>query len=478
MNKHQRKDVSFPHSLRFKFIISYIVIISVLLVLLNTYPMLATQNLIFRNKQSTLESQTSVMASYLSELQELQADGVAQVMSALNDDGLTRVLVTDDSGLILYDTATDEASVTRYALFAEVTQALAGNVVFQSAYQDGAFRSGAASPVVYRNVIIGAVYVYEYDVEQAEMLQGLQDNLWKLSVLFFAIAVLFSIFLSHRMTSGISRLLSGIAVLREGEYQYRADLRGKDELALLAEEFNELAERLEQTDEVRRRFVSDASHELKTPLASIRLLTDSILQSDQIDMATTKEFVADIGDEAQRLSRITEALLVLTRLDDGQEVPSAVLDVRDSVRDAAHLLEPVARERDVTIQLHLEERCPVRSNEDDLYQILFNLMENAVKYNLPGGSVTVSAWQAEGKVQLRVEDTGIGIPEADRDKVFDRFFRVDKARSRAAGGTGLGLSIVWDTVKRWGGDITLGPGAERGTWFLVTFPLAQEEASL
>ncbi|MCD8340817.1 MAG: HAMP domain-containing histidine kinase, partial [Clostridiales bacterium] len=218
-----------------------------------------------------------------------------------------------------------------------------------------------------------------------------------------------------------------------------------------------------------------ASHELKTPLASIRLLTDSILQSDQIDMATTKEFVADIGDEAQRLSRITEALLVLTRLDDGQEVPSAVLDLRDSVRDAAHLLEPVAREREVTLHLELEERCPVRSNEDDLYQILFNLMENAIKYNLPGGSVTVSVWQMNDRVQLRVEDTGIGIPEADRDKVFDRFFRVDKARSRAAGGTGLGLSIVWDTVKRWGGDITLGPGVERGTWFLVTFPLAQEE---
>ncbi|MCD8127151.1 MAG: HAMP domain-containing histidine kinase [Clostridiales bacterium] len=476
MNKPQRKDVPFTHSLRFRFIVSYIAIIFVLLVLLNTYPMLATQNLIFRNKQSTLESQTSVMASYLSELQELQADGVAQVMSALNDDGLTRVLVTDDSGLVLYDTATDEAGVTRYALFAEVTQALAGNVVFQSAYQDGAFRSGAASPVVYRNVIIGAVYVYEYDTEQAEMLQGLQDNLWKLSVLFFAIAMLFSIFLSHRMTSGISRLLSGIAVLRKGEYRYRADIRGKDELALLAEEFNELAERLEQTDEVRRRFVSDASHELKTPLASIRLLTDSILQSDQIDMATTKEFVADIGDEAQRLSRITEALLVLTRLDDSQEAPSAVLDLRDSVQDAAHLLEPVAREREVTLRLELEEWCPVRSNEDDLYQVLFNLMENAIKYSLPGGSVTVSAWQAESKVLLRVEDTGIGIPEADRAKVFGRFFRVDKARSRAAGGTGLGLSIVWDTVKRWGGDITLGPGAERGTWFLVTFPLAQEES--
>lgn len=475
MKEHSGGSVPFRHSLRLKFAISYVAIITVVLALLNSYPMLATQNLIFRNKQTTLESQVALMASNLSELETLRADGVAQVMEALSYENPLRVLVTDENGLILYDTAEDADTYSRYALFREVTQALRGKTVFHSEYRDGAFRSGAAQPVVYRNVVIGAVYAYEYDVEQADMLLSLQDNLWKISLFFFAIAMLFSVFLSRRMTGGIRRLLLAMQELREGGYHSRAEVRGKDELGTLTREFNELAERLEETDEIRRRFVSDASHELKTPLASIKLLADSILQSDAIDFATTKDFVSDIGDEADRLSRITEALLVLTRLDNGQEVPSALLDLRDSITDAAHLLEPVARERQVTIRLDLSEPCIVRSNADDLYQILFNLMENAVKYNIPDGSVTVSARKVGQTVQLLVEDTGIGIPEEDREKVFGRFFRVDKARSRAAGGTGLGLSIVWDTAKRWDATVTLEPGTPRGTRFLVTFPAAQQE---
>lgn len=483
--------VPFRHSLRTRFTLSYVIIITVVLVLMNTYPMLAMQSLIFRNKEVTLKSQISIITTNLAKLETLNSEGVAQVMTALQSDSVGRMLVTDESGLILYDTETyaaetetdadgesaDAAGSDRYALFQEVVQALDGQVVFQSSYRDGAFRSGAASPVVYRNVVIGAVYLYEYDAEQADMLARLQDNLWKLSVLFFVLALVFSSFLARQVTGGISRLLNAVSELREGGYHFRAEVRGQDELSQLTGEFNALARRLEETDTVRRRFVSDASHELRTPLASIKLLADSILQSgDNIDMDTTREFVADIGQEAERLNRITEALLVLTRLDSGQEVPSALLDLRDSVTNAARLLRPVAKERDVTILLELgDEPCPVRANADDLYQILFNLMENAVKYNFHGGSVTVTTAAESRSVTVAVSDTGIGIPEEDRERIFDRFFRVDKARSRAAGGTGLGLSIVQDTTARWGGKITVEAVEPHGTCFRVSFPRGKED---
>lgn len=482
-----RGRVPLWHSLRTRFSLSYIVIITVVLVLMNTYPMLAMQNLIFRNKEVTLKNQISIITSNLAKLETLHSEGVAQVMDALQFDSVGRVMVTDEYGLILYDTETapdeaedgeaQESGGARYAFFQEIVQALDGQVVFQSSYRDGAFRSGAASPVVYRNVVIGAVYLYESDAEQADMLARLQDNLWKLSVLFFVLALLFSIFLARQVTGGISRLLDAVGELREGGYHFRAEVRGRDELSQLTEEFNALARRLEETDTVRRRFVSDASHELRTPLASIKLLADSILQSgDNIDMDTTREFVADIGQEAERLNRITEALLVLTRLDSGQEVSSALLDLRDSATNAARLLRPVAKERDVSIHLELgDEPCPVRANEDDLYQILFNLMENAIKYNFPGGLVIVQTTAYSRTVVVSVEDTGIGIPEEDRERIFDRFFRVDKARSRAAGGTGLGLSIVQDTTARWGGKITVAPVEPHGTCFRVCFPRGEEE---
>ena len=139
------------------------------------------------------------------------------------------------------------------------------------------------------------------------------------------------------------------------------------------------------------------------------------------------------------------------------------------------MLQPLADAVGVELSCSLEPGCVLLCTEDDLYQVAFNLMENAIKYNLPGGRVEVSAGRKEARVVLTVSDTGVGIPEEDRPKIFDRFYRVDKARSRAAGGTGLGLAIVRETVKLHGGTIEVSPG-ERGvgTCFTAGFPALTE----
>jgi len=195
-----------------------------------------------------------------------------------------------------------------------------------------------------------------------------------------------------------------------------------------------------------------------------------------MDGDTAREFLTDIGEEAERLTRITEKLLRLTRMDTAPVQNTAPVDLRRVVEKVLHMLTPLARAVEVEVETHLTEEAWVRATEDDLYQVAFNLMENAVKYNLPGGRVIVTllnlppAERGEGRVLLRVEDTGVGIPEADLSKVFDRFYRVDKARSRAAGGTGLGLSIVSDTVSRRGGAIRAENVPGGGTRFIVTMP--------
>ena len=251
--------------------------------------------------------------------------------------------------------------------------------------------------------------------------------------------------------------------------------RSRDEMSQMAQEFNALTGRLQTTEEVRRRFVSDASHELKTPLASIRLLTDSILQNEAVDPDTVREFVGDIGEEAERLQRITEKLLTLTRLDAGTPVEAEAVPVEEVAQRVTHMLRPLARAVEVDLRVKLEEGLTVRATWDDLYQILFNLMENAVKYNLPGGEITLAGKGEEAWAVLTVEDTGVGIPEEDIDRIFDRFYRVDKARSRAAGGTGLGLSIVRDTARRHGGDVTAHRREGKGTCFTVRLPIQKEE---
>ena len=464
----------FWRSLRVKYAMTYLVIVAAVVVLLNTYPVMVTQTLAYQSKQTSLQNQASVLASALATGPEaLTQEGATKTVSLLLGSlGVTRVVVTDPNGLVLCDfqegsQRSDTAG--QYAMIWEIVTALQGNDVFRSEYEDGALCSRAAVPVTYRSMTQGAVYLYEYDAQQGALLQSIQNNLRTISIVICVVTAAMGVVFSKALTRRIALLLRGIHTVRQGEYSHRVTVKGGDELSRLADEFNELTGRLQTTEEVRRRFVSDASHELKTPLASIRLLTDSILQADNMDGDTAREFLIDIGDEAERLTRITEKLLTLTRLDTAHEIHTGPVDVKTVVERVEHMLTPLARAAEVELKLSLQSGCIIRATEDDLYQVAFNLMENAVKYNLPGGTVTVTLKQEEDQVILLIEDTGVGIPEADLPKIFDRFYRVDKARSRAAGGTGLCLSIVRDTVRQHGGTVTARRREPEGTCFEVRF---------
>lgn len=481
MARKEREHNKIPlrSRLQLKFAISYLVLIVSVLALLNTYPIIVSQDMVFKAKQSSLQNQASVIASAVASPGLLTQEGVAQVMEMLDEGSLTRVMITDTEGLVLYDSASVGETAPRYLLVQELVRALNGQDVFSCNYSAGAFRSTAATPVLYRNAIIGGIYLYEYDSEQGDIISGLQQNLFRISLVLLALALLISALLSRTMTRRISKLIAGIAQLQKGEYNARVQVSGRDELATLATAFNDMTERLQTTDEIRRRFVSDASHELKTPLASIKLLTDSIVQNRDMDTDTIQEFVQDIGSEADRLTRITEKLLALTRLDNATDAPKprSAVDLGDVLSDALHMLTPLADRQSISIHLQLEEGCIVRSSADELYQVLFNLVENAIKYNHPGGKIWLNARKHDRSVIITVEDTGIGIPPQDQDKIFDRFYRVDKARSREAGGTGLGLSIVRDTLVHNGGTIHVSNREEGGSIFTVTLPLMEQEVS-
>ena len=249
---------------------------------------------------------------------------------------------------------------------------------------------------------------------------------------------------------------------------------GNDELTVLGNEFNDLTDRLQTSEQKRARFVSDASHELKTPLASIKLLSDSILQND-MDMDTVREFVGDIGNEADRLNRMTAKLLSLTKVDNQNTVDSEIIYLTPTVRRVYRMLKPMAREANVTIELDCEDDCPILILEDDLYQIVFNLMENGIKYNLPGGLLRVTLRHRDDNAELMIADTGTGIPEDDLPHIFERCYRVDTARSRATGGSGLGLAIVRAIAERNRGEIRVDSILGQGTTFTVSFPAFETE---
>ena len=460
-----------------KLALAYTSVIAAVLILLNTYPLLMTQDMIFQSKQDTMQGQSLVVSNTLSVGERLTADGVEQAISLLEDLRYSRIMVTDEGGLVIYDSG-EESIVGQYALVEGVVSALHGNDVFHCEYKNGVFRSFCASPVITRGSVVGAVYLYESDESQGMLLKEIQQNLQMISLVICILVLLISGTLSGTITKRFGMLLQGMRTVREGEYAHRVTMKGQDELSQLAEEFNELTGRLQVTEEARRRFVSDASHELKTPLASIKLMTDSILSGD-MNGETTREFVTDISEAADRLTRISEDLLTLNRLDAGQKRKSEPVDAGQAVKQTGHILQPLAQRADVTVQLDLEPDCFIWAHEGEFGQIVSNLLENAIKYNLPRGQVFVGLHKLNGQVELTVEDTGVGIPEEDLPHIFQRFYRVDKARSRDAGGTGLGLSIVWETVRLHGGEIFLSAREEgTGLRVAVRFPEWREGEGL
>jgi signal transduction histidine kinase len=429
------------------------------------------RRLTFSAQRNAILDKAQLAASAFSGYDRLNAETAQEGIQSVKELLIYRIVITDAAATPLYDSLDPEPVGSRRSLilYPEIAEALAGNDAVYIRYEPDQIVSKAAMPIVAYNRIIGAVYLLERDSDQAALINGLQNTIFWISVGLETLVILFSIFFSLLFSRRMGKLFSFIRLLHGGDYSVRLPERGHDEVARLAGAFNELALRLNQSEEVRKLFVSNASHELKTPLASIKLLTDSILQND-MDPATTREFVADVGNEADRLTKLTAKLMELTRLDTQpveEREPVAVFLVAERV---LRMLLPLARKSRIRMDLDCPEDLRILGAADDLYQILFNLVENGIKYNTENGSVAIRAAVVEDSVLISVEDTGVGIPDTEKDLVFQRFYRVDKARSRKAGGAGLGLSIVHDMVLRNDGSITVTDRDGGGSCFRLSFP--------
>jgi len=222
---------------------------------------------------------------------------------------------------------------------------------------------------------------------------------------------------------------------------------------------------------VRRDFVANASHELKTPAATIQAVAETLGRAATDDPEAVARFASQLEREAVRLSRIVADLLDLSRLESGSALEDFV-SLGVAAREEGQRLEETAEHAGVTLEIQTEDERSVRGSQRDLALLVRNLIDNAIRYSHEGGRVAVRI-DAEGdEVILRVSDTGIGIPSRDLDRIFERFYRVDRARSRETGGTGLGLAIVKHVVENHGGEIGVESELGRGTTFRISFPAA------
>jgi heavy metal sensor kinase len=250
-----------------------------------------------------------------------------------------------------------------------------------------------------------------------------------------------------------------------------------DELDRLALTLNGMIARLERSFDETRRFTADAAHELRTPLAVIHNAAEVALNNPH-EPDETKRFLEDILEEEERLKRLTEQLLFLCREDAGllPEVRRPV-SLETIVLQAAEPMGELAAANGVDLTVGHLSPCRIAGDPDGLRRLLFNLLDNAIKYTPQGGKVEISCERENGSADLIVADSGIGIPLEHIPHLFERFYRVDPARSREAGGTGLGLSICQVIARSHGGKIRLESHPGRGTTVIVTFPLMRSEST-
>lgn len=258
--------------------------------------------------------------------------------------------------------------------------------------------------------------------------------------------------------------------------EQRIPVKSEDEIGRLADRFNLMAEQLDYYTKNLRKFVANVAHELRTPLASLSLLTRS-LKDYEMEPEQQREFLDDLDREMERLIALVRDLLELTTLEGGEaRYEELALDelVRDLIKQAA----PRFDRQNVRLLSDLPAGgYLIYGSRLQLCQVLHNLLDNALKYTPPGGWVKLSLWRDGEAVEIRIEDTGCGIPKNDLPFIFERFFRVDRARSREMGGTGLGLAIVRETVEAHGGRVWAESVEGEGSAFYFTLPLAREDVN-
>lgn len=310
-----------------------------------------------------------------------------------------------------------------------------------------------------------------------DMMQRLTTLQGRMALYFIAAAVAamaIALVVARVITRPIATLTKGIQRMGRGDLSVRVPVKGSGELKRLAETFNVMSEKLELLDKSRNQFVSNASHELKTPLSTMKILLENIIYQPEMDAGLRTEFLTDVNREIDRLNLIISDLLTLVSMDSKTtRLNRETFRFADVVKDVAHRLSVVAERQHQEVKLQVSDSCEMYADMAKLTQVVYNIMDNAIKYTPEGGLIRVRLNRSGRDAILRISDNGPGIPKEDQPHIFDRFYRVDKARSRDTGGTGLGLSIVNQLVLMHGGTVSVQSEEGHGSTFTVELPIHQ-----
>ena len=463
--KNPFKDYPALRSIKLRLTLWYMAAIAVVLIIFGTVAYYLLRNNLYKNLDDSLRAR------------------VIELQVSLKIDG-QRVMFDQKVNelVMIYDA--DGALIQRLGpnvQFSNIDRAVAQALFGESTYQSASTPSGPdvrlyAAPHNVDSQTRVAIVVGRLPNDILSMLAIFRMVILNSSLLLLFLAGVGGLFLAERTLKPVERITDIARGIGESDLSRRIDVESEDELGRLAETLNGMIARLEEAFQKQRRFVADASHELRTPLAVIQAESSLVLEKKrpQEDYRTSLELVSQ---EVAYMSDIVAKLLLLARTDAGSEpVDFQYVNVAALLTELAQDAEALAQEKGVAFKLGPMDSLTVRGDRIKLRQLYLNILDNAVRYTPEGGAVTCSLAGKEGRAIATFTDTGIGIGAEHLSLIFDRFYRVDKARTYAEGGTGLGLAIAASIAKMHGGEIQVESKEGKGTTVRVVLPLADTRA--
>lgn len=397
---------------------------------------------------------------------------LAQASLQLGTQLTTRIRILDAAGMVLVDSREMERGES-LAADPLVRQALGGEQAMQIAPAGEGSEMDLVMPILRNGSQIGVVYLSQPLSDVAAVLHALRTRWLFSTALALILSGLVGLWLSRAITRPLGRLTEAAGAVARGRLDQEVAAGSRDELGRLGQAFNEMVARLRAARQMQVDFVANVSHELRTPITAMKGLLETLRDGAVDDREVRDRFLETLEGETDRMIRLVNDLMLLSRAD------SAALNLRQQAVDLADLARAItqqlalqAKQQQVTVQIESEGgEQPAWADPDRAGQVLLNLLDNAIKYSRPGGTVRIQIGAGPGaSKQVTVADQGIGIPVEVLDRIGERFYRADKARSRAEGGSGLGLAIAKALVEAQGGRLAVESREGQGTTVTFTLP--------
>lgn len=464
-------------SLRFRVLMVLLVIGIVPVMVFNIYYINAYEDNLIQSRiddlkrVSVITKNTIIMSDYLTTHSSTAVDTEIAQMSTVFDG---RTMIIDKSFKVIKDTySIDEGNI---CLTESVIQCFKGQNIIkyseEKAYIEIAMALSNSGNVDEKETLDG-VLLMSFSIEDIlNDVADARDNAYIVSFLIWIIVITVAFVVQLVISVPFKEMSRSIENIKLGQFDRKIKCKGYSELEEVGTSIEHMMERMKELDESRQEFVSNVSHELKTPITSVKVLADSLLMQENVPVEMYREFMTDIVAEIDRENSIITDLLTLVKLEKKTEtLKIEKVNVNEMAELVLKRLKPIAAKRN--IELVFESFRPVTAEIDDvkMTMVLSNLVENAIKYNVLDGWVRVSLNADYKYFYLKIADSGIGMPEESLKHIFERFYRVDKTRSRETGGTGLGLAITYNAILAHKGDIKVYSKEGEGTTFTVRIPL-------